>query len=83
MAATKDDLRKQLEYYLSDENLSQDEFFHEQITKAPDGFLGLHLILKCNKIKKLGITEEKTLAEAVEGSLQIELNESRTGYLFR
>jgi hypothetical protein len=51
------ELKKQIEYYLSDANLKQDEFFHEQISKN-DGYLPIHLILKCNKIKKLGANEE-------------------------
>lgn len=78
MATSKEDIRKQLEYYLSDENLSQDEFFHEQISKDAAGYLSLHLILKCNKIRKQNITDEKVLADAAEGSLLIELNQART-----
>jgi hypothetical protein len=78
MAASREDIRKQIEYYLSDENLAQDEFFHEQITKDHGGYLGLHLILKCNKIKKLNITDEKVLADAVKDSQLVELNEAKT-----
>jgi hypothetical protein len=46
-----EEVRRQVEYYLSDKNLSQDEFFHKQITDHPEGYLLLALILKCNKVK--------------------------------
>ena len=39
MATSKVDLaeiKKQLEYYLSDENLKRDEFFHDIIQKSND-----------------------------------------------
>lgn len=75
---SQEEIRKQLEYYLSDLNLAKDEFFHEQISKSDDGYLGLHLILKCNKIKKLGVHDEKQLAEAVTDSQLLELNETKT-----
>lgn len=48
------DIKKQVEYYLSDQNLAQDELFHKTLTE--NGTLKIDLILKCNKIKKLNAT---------------------------
>ena len=44
-------LRKQIEYYLSDENLKHDHFFHPIISK--EGCLTAELIAGCKKIKQL------------------------------
>lgn len=72
-------IRKQVEYYLSDENLKQDEFFHSQIKTSQDRYLGLHLIMKCKKIKSLNVKNEQQLVEAIKASDILELNENNTG----
>ena len=36
MSAKLDKIKEQLEYYLGDENLQQDEFFREQITTSAE-----------------------------------------------
>jgi len=66
-------VRKQVEYYLSDDNLRHDKFFHEKITENPDGWLELSLILSCNKMKAMKATKEDVLA-ALKGS-KIEIRE--------
>jgi hypothetical protein len=60
------EILKQMEYYLSDKNLQTDEFFFEHISDSVDGFIPLNLFLKCNKIKKLKVEDEKTIVEAVK-----------------
>merc|ERR1719235_1870252 len=51
-------VRKQVEYYLSDENLRYDKFFHEKITADAEGWLEISLVLSCNKMKALKATKE-------------------------
>ena len=75
---TKDFIEKvktQLEYYLSDDNLKNDAFFHEQISESSDGYVPFSTFLNCNKIKKLEATIPQ-LQEAVRSSKYIELSES-------
>lgn len=35
------DIKVQMEYYLSDENLKKDSFFHQKISSDPQGYLSL------------------------------------------
>ncbi|CAK9003648.1 unnamed protein product [Durusdinium trenchii] len=69
-------VRLQVEYYLSDENLKYDKFFHEKITADKDGWLELQLILSCNKMKNMRATKEDVIAALKES--KIELNEGQT-----
>ena len=69
------EIKNQLEYYLSDENLKKDYFFHERISSDPEGYLELKYILKCNKIKNKGWTKED-LKKGIEISTSIELDKS-------
>ena len=66
------DIKKQVEYYLSDQNLAQDELFHKTLTE--NGTLKIDLILKCNKIKKLNATQE-SIKEAIKDSTEVEVND--------
>lgn len=69
-------LRKQVEYYLSDQNLMYDKFFHEKITANAEGWLDMSLILSCNKMKAMRATKELVL-EALEGS-SVEIKDDGT-----
>ena len=69
------DIKVQMEYYLSDENLKKDSFFHQKISSDPEGYIDLELFLKCNKIKNAGWTKEE-LKEGIKESSEIELDES-------
>jgi len=60
-------VRKQIEYYLSDENLRYDKFFHEKISASPEGWLDMGLVLSCNKMKAMRATLEDVLT-ALKGS---------------
>lgn len=41
MAVSKASIKKQMEYYLSDLNLKKDDFFHEKISSAPEGWIDI------------------------------------------
>ena len=64
-------LQTQIEYYLSDENLKKDSFFHDVLSQKHE--IPLEMILKCNNIKKLSVTEEN-IKEALESSIQVEFD---------
>jgi hypothetical protein len=64
-------VKRQVEYYLSDENLKNDQFFHGEIAKNQDGWLTLNLLLSCNKMKAMGATAEDVLAALAESKLEV------------
>ena len=66
-------IKEQVEYYLSDENLKNDQFFHNKISEDANGYLDLDFLLKCNKIKKAGWTKDE-LVKGIKLSDVIELN---------
>jgi hypothetical protein len=75
MAISKAELKKQVEYYLSDKNLTQDKFFNEKLSEGKDGWMDLALILNCNKIKSLKLKNAQTeISEAVADSTEVELS---------
>ena len=67
-------IKEQIEYYLSDENLKQDLFFHKKISEDPKGYLDLEFLLKCNKCKNAGLTIDD-IREGIKLSDKIELDE--------
>ena len=69
------EIKQQVEYYLSDENLEKDYFFHDIISSNPEGYLDLKYLLKCNKIKNKGWTKDD-LKKAIEQSTSIELDKT-------
>lgn len=71
---TKLEIMKQVEYYLGDENLKKDAFFHNLISLNLKGYLDLKYILKCNKIKKKGWTKDD-LIQGIKLSTFLELDE--------
>jgi len=73
-----EEIKQQVEYYLSDKNLKQDEFFHDMIASDPNHSITVEAIMKCNKIKKLTIDPE-ILIEAVSKSTEVEVLPNRTG----
>lgn len=70
-------IQAQVEYYLSDENLKNDKFFHNQIKNSPDGSIPLQLFLNCNKIKKMNISIDK-LQKSIEDSHLLTLTEDKS-----
>lgn len=63
----------QAEYYLSDENLKQDEFFNKEISSSDDMFINIDCLLKCNKMKML-TTKKAEIVKALKNSKFLELS---------
>ena len=66
-------IKTQIEYYLSDENLKSDEFFHSKILADPYGYLDLELIMQCIKVRKAHWTKDDIIS-GIKTSELIELN---------
>lgn len=76
MAASKAEIKKQVEYYLSDVNLARDKFFNDRI-REDKGWLLIQDILNCNKVKTFGLKNgAKDIVEAIQDSETVEANES-------
>ena len=69
------EIKEQIEYYFSDENLKKDSFFHQKISEDPNGYLDLDFLLKCNKCKNSGWTKDD-LKEGIKLSDLIELDKT-------
>jgi len=67
-------VRKQLEYYMSDDNLKNDTFFQGKIKGNSEGWLEIDCILQCNKMKAMKTTREEVVAALKTGS-KIEIKE--------
>ena len=79
MALTNAELKKQVEYYLSDKNLTMDKFFNEKLSESKDGWMELSLILNCNKVKQLKLKNGPAdVAEAIKDSTEVELSSDGT-----
>jgi len=70
-------IKLQIEYYLSDENLEKDQFFHDHISKDPEGYLAVEYLLNCNNIKKLAATKDEII-KGIEMSKVVELNSDKS-----
>jgi len=66
-------VRKQIEYYLSDDNLKHDKFFHDKISDKDnaEGWLSIDVILSCNKMKVLGATKDDVVASLKDSKIEI------------
>lgn len=64
-------VKKQVEYYLSDENLRYDKFFSEKIAADKEGWLDVNLILSCNKMKSMRATQADVLAALKDSKIEI------------
>lgn len=72
MAAKQAEIKKQVEYYLSDKNLAQDKFFNEKAS-AEGGWIDVKDILNCNKIKQMKATADSIVA-ALKNSTEVEVD---------
>eukprot|EP00931_Biecheleriopsis_adriatica_P055479 TRINITY_DN32813_c0_g1_i1.p1 TRINITY_DN32813_c0_g1~~TRINITY_DN32813_c0_g1_i1.p1 ORF type:complete len:356 (-),score=87.93 TRINITY_DN32813_c0_g1_i1:46-1113(-) len=68
-------LRTQLEYYLSDDNLRTDRFFHEKISASDGGWLDMELVLNCKKIKDMNATRADIVTALVASVLEVRQDE--------
>eukprot|EP00811_Abedinium_folium_P032884 NODE_5893_length_1724_cov_8.797746.p1 GENE.NODE_5893_length_1724_cov_8.797746~~NODE_5893_length_1724_cov_8.797746.p1 ORF type:complete len:466 (+),score=160.23 NODE_5893_length_1724_cov_8.797746:26-1399(+) len=64
-------VRKQIEYYLSDDNLKHDKFFHEKISSNSEGWLEMSLVLTCNKMLALRATKEDVIAALQASKVEV------------
>merc|ERR1719326_6294 len=69
-------IKKQIEYYFSDQNLKGDKFFHEKISADPEGWLEMKLIQSCNKIKSFGVPDDVLLDALKESALETKSGEA-------
>lgn len=74
--STSTKLREQIEYYLSDLNLSRDKFFRDQIQADKNGWVLITHFLNCNKIKSQKTTAAEIWA-AVADSTKVELDKNK------
>lgn len=63
-------LKKQVEYYLSDDNLKFDKFFHEKMS-ASEGWLELAFVLGSKKVQALNATKETILEALKESKIEV------------
>merc|ERR1719220_198568 len=70
-------VRRQVEYYFSDENLRYDKFFNERISADKEGWLDINLIVSCAKMKAMRASKDDVL-EALKES-KLEVREGGTG----
>lgn len=75
-SVSKADIKKQIEYYLSDKNLSNEDFFREKITASKAGYIDLKLFLNCNKVKNMGIDMEEII-DACTDSQSVEISKDK------
>ena len=69
------EIKKQVEYFLGDENLATDNFFRDTlITPNKEGWMDIGYMLTYNKIKKLGVYESKQIADACKDSTVVEVD---------
>jgi hypothetical protein len=64
-------VRKQVEYYLSDENLRHDKFFHDKIAENAEGWLDVNLVLSCNKMKAMRATKEDVMSALKDSKMEV------------
>lgn len=77
-------LKRQMEYYLSDKNIQHDQFFYERVKMSADkGYFDLSLFLNCNNIKKFGNIQTSDLLESVENSEFVETKKVDDSFMIR
>jgi len=72
------EIQKQVEYYLSNDNLKHDEFFHKMIKESPTASVPIDALLNCNKLKKLNATKDQ-IVSALTNSTQIQVTSDASG----
>lgn len=71
-------IKKQVEYYLSDSNLKTDKFFHDVISSSEEGYVPLDTLLKCRKLKSLTSSAE-VVVQAIKTSTEVEAKSDGSG----
>ena len=73
------EMTKQIEFYMSDQNLKTDKFFHNLISSSKDQFIPLNILLNCNKIQKMR-PSMRDLEQAVQDSTFLDLSPDKTSF---
>ncbi|CAH8515509.1 unnamed protein product [Heterobilharzia americana] len=68
---------RQIEFYLSEGNLNRDCFFRQEMEKREDGGIPISLLLKCNRMITMNVTEA-VLKEVIEASEVLKLSDDGT-----
>ena len=55
------DVRSQVLYYISDENLRTDKFFQDVIAASEGGWIDTHFFLLCRRLKQLGASTKSII----------------------
>jgi len=76
--APANELRRQVLYYLSDDNLRTDKFFQGIIASNEGGWISMTTILGCPRMKQMKATCEGVFA-ALRGATEVELREAPAG----
>lgn len=71
------EMTKQIEFYMSDQNLKTDKFFHNLISNSKDQFISLNILLNCNKIQKMR-PSLRDLEMAIQDSTFLDLSADKT-----
>jgi len=67
----KAQVKRQLEHYFGDYNLPRDKFLKEQIKESEDGWIGLDVMLKFQRLAAL-TTDTKVILESIKDSKVVE-----------
>lgn len=51
-------IKNQIEFYFSDQNLQRDGFFRKEMFKRTDGGILISLLLNCNLLRDMDVTED-------------------------
>ncbi|KAL5482245.1 hypothetical protein EMCRGX_G022546 [Ephydatia muelleri] len=76
-AETSDKIRKQVEFYFSEENLKKDSFLMKHIQRNKQGYVSLKLVSSFRKIKSL-TKDWRVVLESVKRSQLLALNDDET-----
>eukprot|EP00746_Dinoflagellata_sp_MGD_P005096 gnl/MRDRNA2_/MRDRNA2_109870_c0_seq1.p1 gnl/MRDRNA2_/MRDRNA2_109870_c0~~gnl/MRDRNA2_/MRDRNA2_109870_c0_seq1.p1 ORF type:complete len:597 (-),score=115.48 gnl/MRDRNA2_/MRDRNA2_109870_c0_seq1:12-1802(-) len=69
-------VRRQVEYYLSDANLQNDKFFLDKIKEDPEGWLDMDVILSCQRMMRMKATQEIVFEALKDSKLEVRGNET-------
>jgi hypothetical protein len=70
-------MQKQIEFYMSDENLKSDNFFHNLISSNKDHLVAINVLLNCKRIQKMR-PSLRDLQEAIQASGELILSSDKT-----
>lgn len=74
---TKEKIRGQVEYYMSDQNLSKDAFLLKHVRRHKEGFVNIKLITSFKKVKNL-TKDYRVVAESLRDSELLVMNTENT-----